>query len=592
MLHLASITLFTLSIIILIMPLTSNALYKKLNPKLAVKLAFLVSIIPLMLMTKYSLKSLSTHLCLLNTSPMTITTTTTMNQYSTLFTPAALVVTWSIMEFSQWYMKKTKLTKNFTKLMLTFLIAMMTLTTAGSLMQLLIGWEWVGVMSFLLINWWFSRSNANSAALQAIIYNRIGDIGLIFVMATLAIDQASWTTEQILATDTKTIFLSMGLIMAATGKSAQFLMHLWLPAAMEGPTPVSALLHSSTMVVAGIYLLAQLHPMIKSQLPLSVCLHLGTATSIYAATSALAQNDMKKIIALSTSSQLGLMMTAIGMNCPNLAILHMISHATFKATLFLAAGSIIHNTQNEQDIRKMGHMKTTLPITSTALTVNGLTLSGLPFLSGFYSKDTILETMLCSHLNSWTLLATLISTTMTTSYTLRMIISTTTKTPNHKPMVSFSEPNSPQTKPLIRLTLTTIAIGPTLITTMLDTTMTLTTFTKLIPVMAMATGTYLTLEFFNSHTSLNNKHNIVMLLNNLSFFKMLHRSIPNTSLNSSYLLPHQLTDLLWLEKSGPLTANKVNLTLSKMTSSQKGLMKNYLLSILITTALALAITTY
>lgn len=163
---------------------------------------------------------------------------------------------------------------------------------------------------------------------------------------------------------------------------------------------MSALLHSSTIVVAGVYLLAQYHPILNPTITTTICLCLGITTSIYAASSALVQNDMKKIIAFSTSSQLGLIMTAIGINCPNLAIFHILSHATFKATLFLAAGSTIHNTQNEQDIRKMGAIKTTLPISSTALTTNGLALSGLPFLSGFYSKDTILETLFSSHLNA------------------------------------------------------------------------------------------------------------------------------------------------------------------------------------------------
>nr|YP_010130636.1 NADH dehydrogenase subunit 5 [Diploderma micangshanensis]QPZ51735.1 NADH dehydrogenase subunit 5 [Diploderma micangshanensis] len=590
MIHTATTTLFMVPTIILTLPLISNTIYKKLSPKLAVKTAFLTSMIPAALMTKYSIKSMSTHMCLLSTSPMAITTTVTINKYSALFIPTALLVTWSIMEFSEWYMQKTKLTKNFTKFLLTFLVAMMILATAGSFLQLLIGWEGVGIMSFLLINWWFSRSNANSSALQAIIYNRIGDIGLILVMTMLAVNQTSWTTEQIMALDTKTTLLSMGLIMAAMGKSAQFFMHLWLPAAMEGPTPVSALLHSSTMVVAGIYLLAQLHPMLNPTPPLSVCLYLGVTTSIYAATSALTQNDIKKVIALSTSSQLGLMMTAIGLNCPNLAILHMILHATFKATMFLAAGSMVHNIQNEQDIRKMGFSKATLPITSTALTTNGLTLSGLPFLSGFYSKDAILEALFSLHLNAWALLATLISTTMTATYTIRMLILTTTKSPNHKPMMLFSESNKSQTKPLIRLTLTTIILGPMLTAMTLDTTTTLTMLKKLTPTMAMATGAYLALESFNLHTNLNQKHNTVKLLNNLSFFKLLHRNLPNTSLNSSYLLSHQLTDLVWLEKSGPTMANTVNLTQSKITTSQKGLMKNYLLSLLITATIAMMIT--
>nr|QXU57597.1 NADH dehydrogenase subunit 5 [Calotes emma] len=585
--YLTMLTASTLPFLILASPLTSKKFFKNLNLASAVKVSFLTSTIPLALTLKHSINSLSTNISLMLTNSMGITLITTMGQYSILFVPTALLVTWSIMEFSPWYIKKTKLTMNFTKFLMIFLIAMLVLATAGSLLQLLVGWEGVGIMSFLLINWWFSRSNANSSSLQAIIYNRIGDIGLLLVMAALAMDLTSWDNEQILPSNMKTSLLTTGLILAATGKSAQFFMHLWLPAAMEGPTPVSALLHSSTMVVAGIYLLAQYHPMLSPPLMTTVCLCLGTTTSIYAALSAFTQNDIKKIIAFSTSSQLGLMMTAMGMNCPNLAILHMISHATFKATLFLAAGSAIHNLQNEQDIRKMGATKTTLPITSSVLTTNGLALSGLPFLSGFFSKDKILETLASSHLNAWTFTATLVSTMMTSSYTMRMVIFSATNTPNHKPMTMFLESKNKQIPPLMRLTLSTIVVGPTLIATMLNTAQptTLTTLEKLSPVLAFALGNYMTLELAKANTTTNKDHTITKLTNNLAFFKLTHRNLPNISLNLSYFTPHQLTDLMWLEKSGPILIIMVNTLQSKAVSLQKGFMKNYMMAILLTTTI-------
>nr|YP_010026548.1 NADH dehydrogenase subunit 5 [Calotes mystaceus]QOQ85770.1 NADH dehydrogenase subunit 5 [Calotes mystaceus] len=591
MVHTCVTTLSALPFFILALPLASNKIYKTMNHTKAVKMALLASMVPFILTMKHLVTSISMTANLVHIHSTDVTLTVTMGRYSTMFMPTALLVTWSIMEFSPWYVKTTKLTTNFTKFLMIFLISMLILATAGTLLQLLIGWEGVGIMSFLLINWWFSRSNANSSSLQAIIYNRIGDIGLILAMVTLIMDLSSWDNDHIMLVNTKNILLSIGLIMAASGKSAQFLMHLWLPAAMEGPTPVSALLHSSTMVVAGVYLLAQYHPMLNSTLISTACLCLGTTTSIYAASSATTQNDIKKIIAFSTSSQLGLMMTSIGINCPNLAMLHMISHATFKATLFLAAGSAIHNLQNEQDIRKMGATKITLPITSSTLTTNGLALSGLPFLSGFFSKDPILETMFSSHLNAWALLATLVSTTMTASYTLRMIILSLTKTPNNKPMMMFSESENPQTHPLIRLTLATITVGPTLLTTMLNTAqpMTLTTLEKLTPTFALMLGSYMTLEFIYSDTTINKPNTITKLLNNLAFFKTLHRNLPNISLKSGSLLSHQLTDLLWLEKSGPHTISTTNTLQSKTASLQKGLLKNYLMSILTTVAIMAAI---
>nr|YP_009034280.1 NADH dehydrogenase subunit 5 [Leiolepis reevesii]AHZ61482.1 NADH dehydrogenase subunit 5 [Leiolepis reevesii] len=587
------LTMTLTAIFILLIPLFQSP-KKNTTPlpmKSAVKLAFLISTIPLMLSLKHTTPTISMNLNIMSTNTMDITSTITMTTQSTLFLPVALFVTWSIMEFSTWYMPQNPTTITFMKYLTTFLIAMLILVSAGSMIQLFIGWEGVGIMSFLLINWWFSRMNANSAAMQAIIYNRIGDVGLLLVLSILATTQSSWNMEQITALQTKNNLLIAGLIMAAMGKSAQFFMHMWLPAAMEGPTPVSALLHSSTMVVAGIYLLIQLHPILESSsTALSTCSCIGATTSLYAAACALAQNDIKKIIAFSTTSQLGLMMVTIGINLPQLALLHISTHAMFKALLFISSGSIIHNTQNDQDIRKMGNLKTLLPVTTTCMTIGSLALMGTPFLSGFYSKDAIIEALLDSHLNAWTLLSTMIATTMTSAYSLRMMFYTLIDSPRQTPALTTNETHKNQTNPMLRLTLATIFLGTFLLAT---TTMTKTLPTtlpmtaKLAPLTAMMTGIYLAWELKNMPNKPNKPQST---LNQLMYYHILHRNTSKTALTMSQLIATQLTDLFWLEKIGPKTLETTTTYISKISSQQKGLMKNYMTATLITIILALMLT--
>nr|BAQ00118.1 NADH dehydrogenase subunit 5 [Leiolepis belliana belliana] len=588
------LTMTLTAIFILLIPLFQS--HKEnttpLPMKSAVKLAFLISIIPLMLSLKYTTPTISMNLNIMSTNTMDITSTITMTtQIYSCFYPVALFVTWSIMEFSTWYMPQNSTTITFMKYLTTFLIAMLILVSAGSMIQLFIGWEGVGIMSFLLINWWFSRMNANSAAMQAIIYNRIGDVGLLLALSIMATTQSSWNMEQITAMQTKNSLLITGLIMAAMGKSAQFLMHMWLPAAMEGPTPVSALLHSSTMVVAGIYLLIQLHPILEtSNTALSVCSCIGATTSLYAAACALAQNDIKKIIAFSTTSQLGLMMVTIGINLPQLALLHISTHAMFKALLFISSGSIIHNTQNDQDIRKMGSLKTLLPITTTCMTIGSLALMGTPFLSGFYSKDAIIEALLNSHLNAWTLLSTMIATTMTSAYSLRMMFYTLIDSPRQTPTLMTNEDQKNQTNPMLRLTLATIFLGALLLaTTTMTKTLptTLPTTAKLSPAIAMVTGIYLAWELKNMP---NKPNKTQCTLNQLMYYHILHRSAPKTTLTMSQLIATQLTDLFWPEKIGPKNLEMTTIHISKISSQQKGLMKNYMTTTLVTITLALLLT--
>ncbi len=288
-----------------------------------------------------------------------------------------------------------------------FTFSMLMLVTSDNFLQLFFGWEGVGVCSYFLIGFWFKKQSANNAAIKAFLVNRVGDFGLalgIFLIfyyfgtinytevfnliPTLVSEKINFLGFNFVAIDLICILLFIG----AMGKSAQIFLHTWLPDAMEGPTPVSALIHAATMVTAGVFLVVRCSPIYElSPLGLEIVTLIGMSTAFFAATVALVQNDIKKIIAYSTCSQLGYMFFAAGVGAYNVAMFHLFTHAFFKALLFLGAGSVIHSFQNEQDIKNMGGVWRKLPFTYLMMIIGTLALTGFPFLSGFYSKDAIIE---------------------------------------------------------------------------------------------------------------------------------------------------------------------------------------------------------
>jgi NADH-quinone oxidoreductase subunit L len=344
--------------------------------------------------------------------------------------------------YSIGYMDEDPYRPRFFSYLSLFTFAMLMLVTADNLVQLFFGWEGVGLMSYLLIGFWYQKPSANAAAIKAFIVNRVGDFGFalgIFAIFALigstdfetifaaapgltgkTIDFLGWHADAL----TLTCLL---LFMGAMGKSAQFLLHTWLPDAMEGPTPVSALIHAATMVTAGVFMVARLSPLFElAPNAQAFVMFIGATTAFFAATIGLVQNDIKRIVAYSTCSQLGYMFVAMGAGAYSVGMFHLFTHAFFKALLFLGSGSVIYAMHHEQDIRNMGGLWRKIPYTFAVMVVGTLALTGFPMFAGYFSKDAIIESAYASHnpFSTYAYLLTVAAAGLTSFYSWRLIFKT------------------------------------------------------------------------------------------------------------------------------------------------------------------------
>ncbi|QCI68626.1 NADH-quinone oxidoreductase subunit L [Phreatobacter stygius] len=350
--------------------------------------------------------------------------------------------------YSIGYMNEDPHRPRFFAYLSLFTFAMLMLVTADDLLQMFFGWEGVGLASYLLIGFWYQKPSANAAAMKAFIVNRVGDFGfalgifgLYKLTGSIELDTIFGAAQGLVGKkmeflgyqlDALTVVCLL-LFMGAMGKSAQFLLHTWLPDAMEGPTPVSALIHAATMVTAGVFMVARLSPVFEySPTALSVVMFFGATTAFFAATVGLVQNDIKRVIAYSTCSQLGYMFVALGAGAYSVGIFHLFTHAFFKALLFLGAGSVIHAMHHEQDMRNMGGLAPHIKVTYAMMLIGTLALTGfgIPFLhvgfAGFHSKDAIIEVAYASHnvMGPYAFALTVVAAAMTSFYSWRLIFMT------------------------------------------------------------------------------------------------------------------------------------------------------------------------
>ena len=381
-----------------------------------------------------------------------------LDSISIIFIITVAIISFSVLKFSNSYIATEPFLPRFNSLVLIFIISINFLILIPNMITLLLGWDGLGLISFLLVIY-YQNPKSLAAGILTFITNRLGDT-LIISSIIWTLDQANWNIMFIVQSPSSSI-IPLLIIIAAITKSAQIPFSSWLPAAIAAPTPVSALVHSSTLVTAGVYLLIRFFPLFStSLLSTSLLLILSALTTLIAGIAALFETDMKKIIALSTLSQLGIMIISTALHAPQFTFFHLITHAIFKALLFICAGTLIHSYYNNQDLRIFGNVNSSIPLTTLSISIANIALCGLPYIAGFYSKDAIIELSIIETSNVLIFFLTLVSTSLTAAYSIRISLFTLWSHPTSQPYTTTSDNNAYNyTSPIMIITSGAITSG-------------------------------------------------------------------------------------------------------------------------------------
>nr|AVW86120.1 NADH dehydrogenase subunit 5 [Melaenis sp. YZ-2018] len=513
------------------------------------------SILPLPLLTSIYLFSFN-KIILINWKLFSIQSTCItlpiiLDPWGCLFSSVVLFISANVMYFASSYMEGDKYNQRFSHLVLLFVLSMNLLIFIPSLICLLLGWDGLGIVSFILVIY-YQNPKSLAAGMITALMNRVGDV-MILLSIAIMLNMGHWHILSIWS-DYYSHWVALMIMVAAMTKSAQIPFSSWLPAAMAAPTPVSALVHSSTLVTAGVFLVFRFHYTLSS-IPFfnKTLLVIAATTMFMAGMAAIAECDMKKIIALSTLSQLGVMMTSLGLNLTSLAFFHLITHALFKALLFLTAGSMIHFHHHSQDLRFMGNLSLSSPLSISSLLLANLALCGSPFLAGFYSKDLIIEMSLFNPTNFTIIILFLLATALTASYSIRFMITVVWNASNCLPFQYVNDTTSRMTSPMMFLTSGAIFGGAALnwlsFNSLNEPLLPL--YLKLCPLIITILGAYMAFSITTQLNSVNILMPLIHYFNSSMWFLQptTAQGIISPPLSSSHFLL-KLIDAGWLELLG------------------------------------------